>query len=766
MAEMPSSRRSRDLYRTPSPPRTPPRVRRKAGNIEDYGFTATKLYKSYQPRRSLKNAMAAAELRHTSPRLESGLSTPGSICLVPSLSTTPNSVRSLEQIPTPKIPRGINLLSKKLKSDSPSLFSNNDVGTTFSEWHVEFPTSQVWKRSISTSQNATTLPKDAIQGQRISQPSYEVDHPDSPRHNVVQPMAGPATPKRQVMRLYDSQARSLAKLAKKDEKMRSQCTRQPLSMWSIVASVVLLQRYVKGQRSRQGKSPSYREKATVIRDMLQESTSTVLISKNASVSSWILQSEDSNSSSDTCSVDFLESDATEHDFEAGEFWWCGNEIDTQIIHRERRVVFEDIMELAQHALSHLPQVTMTKTLAAVRVLFESWASQLTSSTYAAEGDTSSSFNFSQAGGNSERTTSNSRSQKRPLDEEDEQPPNNGDNNTRKRQNLYGTLDGECRPMWACPFYRREPHRYCDITELGDFRKCAKSPGFPELHRVKGHLQKCHSSPIYCKRCYAVVKNDKELETHQIKIPACDVKPRQRIEGLTSEQKTLLQTRDRSKSEEERWKAIYKICFPDDEVIPSPYYVHYSREVVELRRDILEIIRAEAQSPGEFDVGRLLQRVEATFNTQQSAHAEAPGILTPSTSDTSHTSNTSGGLSNRATTREICQGTPSVTRTSRRLASATGCDNALQVPDINELDEPSDSAMTNDGTSMSLYTSHFSGSNNFPAFDQANEYAPVHFRGFGAPMPQLDSDPYQIDQEYYDFHDFDIPQPNLDSILNL
>jgi hypothetical protein len=152
------------------------------------------------------------------------------------------------------------------------------------------------------------------------------------------------------------------------------------------------------------------------------------------------------------------------------------------------VVLEDIMELAQHALSHLPQATISKTLAAVRALFESWASQLASSTHTANGDTSSSFNFSQAGGNSERTTSNSRSQKRPLDEDDEEPSNNGDNNPRKRQNLNGTLDAECRRTWACPFYQREPHRYCDITELGDFRKCAKSPGFVELHRVKSVYQ--------------------------------------------------------------------------------------------------------------------------------------------------------------------------------------------------------------------------------------------------------------------------------------
>jgi hypothetical protein len=163
------------------------------------------------------------------------------------------------------------------------MFLSSDIGTTFSEWHVESPTSQVWKHSMSTSQNATALPYDAIQGQRISQPTYKVDHPANPRHNVVQFMGGPATPNRQVMRPYNSQTRSLARLAKKDERTKSQYARQPLSMWSIVTSVVLLQRYMKGKPGHQGKSSSYQEKATVPRAMFQESTSTLLISKNAGV---------------------------------------------------------------------------------------------------------------------------------------------------------------------------------------------------------------------------------------------------------------------------------------------------------------------------------------------------------------------------------------------------------------------------------------------------------------------------------------------------
>jgi hypothetical protein len=154
------------------------------------------------------------------------------------------------------------------------------------------------------------------------------------------------------------------------------------------------------------------------------------------------------------------------------------------------VVSENFIKLALRASTHLPQDVKRKTLAALWSLFESWASQLDSSniTYAADGGLSS-FNFSQSGGNSEHIApNNSRGQKRPGDEDDEQPPNDGDRNPRKRQNIYGILNAERRPNWACPFYQREPGRYCEKTELGDFRKCAKSPGFSELHRIKSVYQ--------------------------------------------------------------------------------------------------------------------------------------------------------------------------------------------------------------------------------------------------------------------------------------
>jgi hypothetical protein len=66
------------------------------------------------------------------------------------------------------------------------------------------------------------------------------------------------------------------------------------------------------------------------------------------------------------------------------------------------------------------------------------------------------------------------------------PKKNNDERPKKRRKreLSSYADSLTGPQWACPFYRREPYRYCVVTRFGDFRKCAKSPGFSSPHRVK------------------------------------------------------------------------------------------------------------------------------------------------------------------------------------------------------------------------------------------------------------------------------------------
>ena len=289
--------------------------------------------------------------------------------------------------------------------------------------------------------------------------------------------------------------------------------------------------------------------------------------------------------------------------------------------------------------------------------------------------------------------------------------------------------------------------------------------------AREHIYKCHS-PKYCDRCYAVFGTEDELTSHRRGSLACDLKEPQPLEGLTNEQTLLLKPRDRSsKSDEERWNVIYKICFPDDEMIPSPCvyslsiditelifhedYVHYSREVADLRREVLGILQEAAQSRDNINFNRVIQLVEGSFNAQRftpAAHGstpQTPGVLTPSTS------NSSGSRFSQVTRRDISRNTPSVLRTSRLVASATGPGDLL--PGTEGFGNELGLALTVDDSSYpSLHTSQYSEP--FLGFELPQTYPVIPFRGFTTPIED-DVDFYEAGEGLSSFHHFDFSLPD-------
>jgi hypothetical protein len=193
--------------------------------------------------------------------------------------------------------------------------------------------------------------------------------------------------------------------------------------------------------------------------------------------------EGTNSSPGSSPINSLESNIKED--ESGEQSFPYPRTEGTPILWERQVIPRDFIALAKRTLKHLRPDIAAAFLDVFEDVVESWVLQHTPSSEFATGDgTTPSFNFSQNEGGSHYTSSKSDSKKRRQDENGEQSPDRGDNNPRKRQKLYSGLDVGEGPKWACPFYQREPERYCVETEFGDFRNCAKSPGFVQVHRVK------------------------------------------------------------------------------------------------------------------------------------------------------------------------------------------------------------------------------------------------------------------------------------------
>ncbi|ORX96543.1 hypothetical protein BCR34DRAFT_578594 [Clohesyomyces aquaticus] len=96
-----------------------------------------------------------------------------------------------------------------------------------------------------------------------------------------------------------------------------------------------------------------------------------------------------------------------------------------------------------------------------------------------------------------------------------------------------------------------------------------------IRRVKEHIYRAHSLPNFCIRCYEVFKDDTALRDHQRATEPCPRRPEKALEGINEIQKRALRSRKKRKpelSDEEKWRHIYLILFPNDEecTIPSPF----------------------------------------------------------------------------------------------------------------------------------------------------------------------------------------------------
>ncbi|KAF5705702.1 hypothetical protein FMUND_11944 [Fusarium mundagurra] len=160
------------------------------------------------------------------------------------------------------------------------------------------------------------------------------------------------------------------------------------------------------------------------------------------------------------------------------------------------------------------------------------------------------------------------SKKRGIDDRESEGDNtnaggrgNGDDH-EKRRKTESAPSGSV-PNLACPFVKEYPGE--------KWPRCQK--GWPSVHRIKEHIYRSHKAPIYCKRCFGIVKTDKELDAHLRQDPACEVvSPSREMPGIDNETKERLKSRRgiQNFSEEEKWKHMYKVLFPRTEDIPSPY----------------------------------------------------------------------------------------------------------------------------------------------------------------------------------------------------
>ncbi len=154
------------------------------------------------------------------------------------------------------------------------------------------------------------------------------------------------------------------------------------------------------------------------------------------------------------------------------------------------------------------------------------------------------------------------------------------NNSRTRSGSYAMS------LLACPYRQHDPLKYA----LGTHAVCLRP--WPTISRLKyetqefqvsnnsllnrrgrEHLYRGHKMPIHCKRCKAVFDDQEKLKAHELLDPTqiCKVQLDVQLNGITPEQMSQLKSRKkifRAQSDADRWRVIYQVLFPNEDV-PSP-----------------------------------------------------------------------------------------------------------------------------------------------------------------------------------------------------
>ncbi|KAF2647126.1 hypothetical protein K491DRAFT_615105 [Lophiostoma macrostomum CBS 122681] len=158
--------------------------------------------------------------------------------------------------------------------------------------------------------------------------------------------------------------------------------------------------------------------------------------------------------------------------------------------------------------------------------------------------------------------------KRGDDDDDEKEDNGRGKRTKKVEVPTSTPEKEKKRL-ACHYFKHDPRKYRDTRTCG-------GPGWETIHRVKEHLYRRHSVLPQCARCGENFPDAARLNEHLRNADACticEVVPNEGIDKIKEEKLKNRRAVFQAGNEEEKWRDVYLILFPeaDSSKIPSPYY---------------------------------------------------------------------------------------------------------------------------------------------------------------------------------------------------
>jgi hypothetical protein len=186
----------------------------------------------------------------------------------------------------------------------------------------------------------------------------------------------------------------------------------------------------------------------------------------------ISSGEEKSSSSYVYSVDSLEDESAED----------SQDDDGKNLVCDDSATCHDFLSDIQPLLDQLPNEISMQLRSRVACLIEAWLSHKNLQRPVHPCENSQPSSSTTVASNLTTTAQTGTGRKRAPSDGDGSSPSGdrGDGNGKRPKARVALQPGSNNRRWACPYYQREPHRYC----LGEWRLCAKSPGFSQVHRVK------------------------------------------------------------------------------------------------------------------------------------------------------------------------------------------------------------------------------------------------------------------------------------------
>ncbi|KAF4633012.1 hypothetical protein G7Y89_g5111 [Cudoniella acicularis] len=237
-------------------------------------------------------------------------------------------------------------------------------------------------------------------------------------------------------------------------------------------------------------------------------------------------------------------------------------------------------------LDTIKQAAVHRVMAEFWLIFDQDWSSSQSQRGGSPSESSGWSNSSLASTNTEKLSAHGTKRKRSDDEDGPEEP---DDNSRGivGKSPLSEKDIERPNEFACPFRKHDPSMYnifsyrgCTVSSWKAIARLKYKSLSPDtciniLTSLREHLYRCHRAPVHCKRCWLTFKNQEQFDAHMVVDLAkmCQTKPGKSPDGITPETERKLRSRKKPKpnlNDEDKWKEVYRILFPDEEV-PSPYF---------------------------------------------------------------------------------------------------------------------------------------------------------------------------------------------------